>query len=223
MVERKSTNGCVVKFSETPVKLSDELCVYYKIEEVFQPQGVEDEEMEELLKRVENEINTNLLAIHDVGNMDGGYPLFYLKYPQLPQIGIVLKTFLNNFSYIEDVDIYLYPSNEKLAFHGSWNNYKNFKIGRKEDVLVINSDKTVDNGSMIEHWIHNTHYNFFNNDYVCPATLALVKRENLDGAHVEIVGHREMGRFIIPVLNSFNRSHSIKPFFVDPENLVMAP
>lgn len=223
MEERKSKNGCVVKYSETPVKLSDELSVYFKIEEVFQPQGVEDEEMEELLKSVEDEINTNLLAFFNVGNMDGVYPLFYLKYPQIPQIGIVLKTFLGNFSYIEGAKIYLYPSNESLAFQGSWNDYKDFKSGRGEKVLVINSDNTEDNGSMIGYWIDNTHYNFDNNDYVCPATRALVKKENLDGAHVEIVGHREMGRFIIPVLNSFNRSHSKKPFFVNPENLVVAP
>lgn len=59
--------------------------------------------------------------------------------------------------------------------------------------------------------------------YICPATGELLDRDELDGAHVEIVDYPNMGLFITPVKKGFNRSHKRTSFFVKPEYLVVAP
>lgn len=38
-------NGCAVKYSESPLKLSNDEIVPFKIEGILQPKGVNDEEM----------------------------------------------------------------------------------------------------------------------------------------------------------------------------------
>ena len=76
---------------------------------------------------------------------------------------------------------------------------------------------------MIQYWEDHTHYGFHLQKYLCPATFDLLTRDELDGAHVEIVGYPGMGLFITPVQKGFNRSHSRKSFYVKPEYLVEAP
>ena len=82
---------------------------------------------------------------------------------------------------------------------------------------------TDDDGSMIQYWVDKTQYEFGYGPYICPATGELLDRDELDGAHVEIVDYPNMGLFITLVKKGFNRSHKRTSFFVKPEYLVVAP
>ena len=126
-------------------------------------------------------------------------------------------------TYVEDEHIMLFPGNDALGFNGIWEEYMQFKIQRKDRVLVVNTEGSDDDRSMIKHWEDNTHYGFHVQKYLCPATKELLGRDDLDGAHVDIVGYPKMGQFITPVKLEFNRSHSRKSFYVKAEYLVKAP
>lgn len=117
----------------------------------------------------------------------------------------------------------LYPADDNLKFQGTWEKYKEYKTQRHEPILVVNADNTDEDKSMIEYWTEHTHYPFYKGLYLCPATKDLLERDGLDGAHVEIVGHPEMGKFITPLQNGFNRSRSHMTFYVKPGYLVEAP
>lgn len=81
----------------------------------------------------------------------------------------------------------------------------------------------LDDRSFIQYWEENIHYSFDLSDYLCPATGLLCKREDLDGAHVKIVGDKENVIYITAVHKSFNRSRSVLPFLVKRRFLVKAP
>ena len=211
-------NGCAVKYSESPLKLSNDEIVPFKIEGILQPKGVNDEEMCDFLKEVENKLDTIIVAKTQV---QGVFPHFYIDCPYPDKADMLVGLF--NMSYVEALGIMLYPADNQLRFHGSWDEYKQYKTMRGEKVLVVNAKDTEDDGSMIQYWVDNTHYEFDVSPYLCPATKDLLNRDGLDGAHVEIVGYPEMGRFITPVQQGFNRSHSRMSFYVKPEYLVVAP
>ena len=211
-------NGCAVKYSESPLKLPNGGIVPFKIEGILQPEGVNDEEMYDFLKEVENKLDTEIVAKTQA---QGVFPHFYISCPYPNKADILVRLF--NMSYVEAKGIMLYPADNQLRFHGSWNEYKQYKTMRGEKVLVVNAKDTEDDGSMIQYWVDNTHYEFDVSPYLCPATRELLYRDGLDGAHVEIVGYPEMGRFITPVQQGVNRSHSRMSFYVKPEYLVVAP
>ena len=168
----KRKNGCAVKYSESPLKLSNGEIVPFKIEGILQPKGVNDEEMADFLKNVENKLDTEIVSRTQA---QGVFPHFYIDCPYPDKADLLVKIF--NMSYVE-------------AF---------------------------------QYWVDKTHYEFEVGPYICPATRDLLGRDGLDGAHVEIVGYPEMGRFITPVQQGFNRSHSRMSFYVKPEYLVVAP
>lgn len=211
-------NGCAVKYSESPLKLSNGEIVPFKIEGILQPKGVNDEEMCDFLKEVENKLDTIIVAKTQV---QGVFPHFYIDCPYPDKSDMLVGLF--NMSYVEALGIMLYPADNQLRFHGSWDEYKQYKTMRGENVLVVNAKDTEDDESMIQFWVDNTHFEFEVSPYLCPATKELLNRDGLDGAHVEIVGYPEMGRFITPVQQGFNRSHLRKSFYVKPEWLVVAP
>lgn len=218
MITISSNNGCVVQYSETPKKLPNGEIVLYRIEGVNQPEGVSDEEMSGFLKGVENKIDTEIVR---KTNRQGIFPHFYICCPYPDQADLIVRLF--DMSYVEKMDIMLYPSNRQLSFKGNWESYKQNKIIEGQKVLVVNAEGTDDDRSMIQYWEDHTHYSFYVQKYLCPATFDLLSRDELDGAHVEIVGYPGMGQFITPVQKSFNRSHSRKSFYVKPEYLVEAP
>ncbi len=211
-------NGCAVQYSESPQKLPNGEIVQYKIEWIKQPEEVSKEEMEDFLKDVENKLDTEIAA---KTNAKGVFPHFYISCPYPNKADMLVRLF--NMSYVEGLNIMIYPAYEQFRFHGTWENYMQYKTMRGESVQVVNAKDTEDDGSMIQHWVNHTHYEFERAPYICPATGDLLGRDGLDGAHVEIVGYPKMGLFIMPVRKGFNRSHSRRSFFVKPEYLVIAP
>lgn len=218
MITINRENGCAVQYSESPLKLPNGEIVLYKIEGIMQSEGVSNEEMEDFLKYVENKLNTNIVA---KTNAQGVFPHFYISCPYPHMADMLVGLF--NMSYVEGLNIMIYPAYEQLKFHGTREDYMQYKTMRGEMVQVVNAEETEDDGSMIQHWVDHTHYEFETAPYICPATGALLGRDGLDGAHVEIVGYSEMGLFITPVRKEFNRGHSRRSFFVKPEYLVTAP
>lgn len=81
----------------------------------------------------------------------------------------------------------------------------------------------LDDRSFIDYWERKTNYSFDLCPYLCPATGLLCKREDLDGAHVKIIGDKDDVIYITPVHKSFNRSRSTHPFEVKRRFLVVAP
>jgi hypothetical protein len=211
-------NGCAIQYSENPIKLPTNEIVFFKIEGLHQPSGVSDDEMQRFLLVFENKINTEVIKRTQA---QGIFPQFYIACPYPEQAELIVKSF--NMTYVDDLQIMLQPSDSRLDFQGNWDDYKEYKTAKKEKILVVNVEGSEEDGSMIQYWIENTHYGFHVQKYLCPATGELLGRDGLDGAHVEIVGHPEMGQFITPVQQGFNRSHSRKPFYVKPEYLVVAP
>lgn len=218
MIKIDRENGCAVQYSESPLKLPNGEIVLFKIEGICQPEGVNDDDMKEFLKHVENDIDTEIIKRTQI---EGVFPHFYLCCPYPNKADMLVRFF--NMSYVEALNIMLYPSCDQLRFHGNWDRYKQYKESRGESILVVNAKNTEDDGSMIEYWVKGTGYEFDYSPFLCPATLDLLNKDGLDGAHVEIVGYPEMGQFITPVKKGFNRSHSRKSFYVKAENLVIAP
>lgn len=218
MITISRNNGSTVQYSESPIELPNGEKVLYRIEGLKQPEGVSDEEMSDFLKEVENKIDTEIVKRT---NLQGIFPHFYIRCPYPDKADLIVRLF--DMSYVEELDIMLYPSNRLLSFQGNWENYKQRKIIEGERVLVVNAEGTDDDCSMIQYWEDHTHYGFHVQKYLCPATFDLLTRDELDGAHVEIVGYPGMGQFITPVQKGFNRSHSRKSFYVKPEYLVEAP
>lgn len=218
MIKINRENGCAVQYSESPLKLPDGQIVLFKIERICQPEGVSDDDMKDYLKKVENDIN---IEINKRTQAEGVFLHFYIDCPYSNKAGMMVDLF--KMSYVEARNIMLYPPSDQLRFHWSWDEYKQYKIMRGEYVLVANAQDTEDDGSMIEYWVKETGFEFGYSPYLCPATHDLLGRDGLDGAHVEIVGYPEMGKFITPVKKSFNRGHSRRSFLVKAENLVVAP
>lgn len=211
-------NGCVVKYSESPLKLPNGEIVLFKIEGILQPEGVNDEEMADFLKNVENKLDTEIVSRTQA---QGVFPHFYIDCPYPDKADLLVKIF--NMSYVEALGIMIYPAYDQFRFHGTWDEYQRYKAMRGEKVQVVNAKDTDDDGSMIQYWVDKTHYEFEVGPYICPATRDLLGRDGLDGAHVEIVGYSEMGLFITPVQKGFNRGHSRMSFYVNPKRLVVAP
>ena len=218
MITISRNNGCAVQYSESPMKLPNGEIVLFKIEGICQPEGVSDDDLKDYLKKVENDINTEIIKRTQA---EGVFPHFYIGCPYSNKVGIMVDFF--KMSYVEALNIMLCPPSGQLRFHGSWDEYKQYKTMRGEYVLVANAKNTEDDESMIEYWVKETGFEFRYSPYLCPATHDLLGRDGLDGAHVEIVGYPEMGKFITPVRKSFNRGHSKRSFLVKAENLVMAP
>lgn len=218
MIE-KEKNGCVVQYSESPLKLPNNDMVYFKIEKLEIPEGKEDD-MVSLLKEVENEINTKVIIITN-GTAKGIFPHFYIDCPYSESMDLVVSNFC--MTYVDELKIMVQPAIDDLNFKGSCEEYLKMKIANCEPVLVANANNTDAEESMIKYWVDKTHYEFGYAPYTCPATYETLSRDMLDGAHVKIVGHSEMGLFITPVSQAFNRSHSRRSFYVKPEYLVIAP
>jgi hypothetical protein len=218
MITINRENGCAVQYSESPLALPNGEVVFFKIEGILKPEKVGDEVMEDFLREVGNKLNTEVLKRKE---MQGVFPQFYISCPFVNNADVFVRLF--KMSYVEALGIMLCPPCDQLRFQGSWEEYKQYKTMRGELVLVANAEDTEDDGSMIQHWVDNTHYAFHKEPYLCPATHDLLGRDGLDGAHVEIVGYPEMGRFITPVRKDFNRGHSRGSFYVKPEYLVVAP
>ena len=219
IIDRK--NGSAVKYSESPLELPNGGTVIFKIEGYEQPEGVSEDEMAELLKDVENRINTEILERVGKGALSSRHPHFYISCPYPDKADLLVRIF--NMSYVEELSIMLYPADDNLKFRGSWEDYMQYKAQRREKVLVVNADETEEDESMIQYWVDHTHYGFHVQKYLCPATGDLLGKDGLDGAHVKIVSHPEMGLFITPLQKGFNRSHSHESFYVKPEYLVEAP
>lgn len=211
-------NGCIIRYNENPIELATGEQVDYEVEGVYRPNGVSDEDWDDFLKAFENRINTEVAARR---GLQGVFPHFYIRCPFADIMDRLVTLF--NMSYVDDHRIMLCPPDDRLVFHGNWDEYLQMKKESGENILIMNATDTEDEGSMIQFWIDKTAFEFGYSSYLCPATNDLLNRDGLDGAHVEIVGHPEMGRFIIPVKKEFNRSHSRRSFYVKPEYLVVAP
>jgi len=211
-------NGSIIQYSEMPLTLPNGESVLFRIDSIFQADGVAEEEMVSFFNSVENRIDSEVLK---KTGAQGIFPHFYISCPYSHEADLMIKAY--KMSYVEEMGIMLYPSNEEFSFHGSWMEYKHMKLSRNDRVLVVNAEGTDEDRSMIQHWIDNTNYGFHVAPYMCPATGDVLDRDGLDGAHVEIVDHPEMGQFITPVQKEFNRSHSRRSFYVKPEYLVPAP
>lgn len=218
MITISRKNGCAVQYTESPLKLPNGEIVPFKIEGVLQPNGVSDEEMAVFLNYVENKIDTEIVR---KTNIQGAFPHFYISCPYPNKADILVKQF--NMSYVEALNIMIYPAYGQFKFQGNWAEYKQYKAKKGEPVQVVNAKDTDDDGSMIQYWVDKSQYEFGYGPYICPATGDLLDRDGLDGAHVEIVGYPNMGLFITPVQKGFNRSHTRSSFFVKPEYLVGAP
>ena len=211
-------NGCAIKYSESPLKLPNGEIVLFKIEGVLQPDGVSDKEMADFLRNVENKLDTEIVSRT---HAQGVFPHFYISCPYSNKTDILMRQF--NMSYVEALNIMIYPAYDQFSFCGNWDKYKQYKTMRGEKVQVVNAKDTDDDDSMIQYWVDNSHYEIELGPYICPATGDLLGIDGLDGAHVEIVGYPEMGLFITPVQKGFNRSHSRCSFYVNPEYLIPAP
>lgn len=212
-------NKFAVDYDEEVLKLPDgEVYHIYQVTRMAKPEGVSPEEIEGFLKGFENRLDTLLVSKY---GLEGMFPHFYIQCPYDESLDDFIKLF--PMTYIDDMNILLYPEDNRFDFLGEWPDYLSFKQMRNERVLVVNAEGTEADETMIDYWQRNTNYNFSEHGYTCPATLKECKREELDGAHVEIVGHPEMGRFITPLYNGFNRSHSRRPLGVRPGYLVVAP
>lgn len=213
-------NNCfAVDYNEDELKFPDgEVCHIYQVTRMGKPEGASPEEIEGFLKGFENHLDTSLVSKY---GLEGVFPHFYIQCPYDESLDDFIKLF--PMTYIDDMNILVYPKDNRFDFLDEWDDYLPFKRIRNERVLVVNAEGTEADGTMIEYWERNTNYNFSEHRYTCPATLKGCRREELDGAHVEIVGHPEMGQFITPLYNGFNRSHSRKPLYVRPDYLVVAP
>lgn len=102
--------------------------------------------------------------------------------------------------------------------------FKKIRESFNGKVLVQNvPSKDLDDRSFIEYWEKHVNYSFSISPYLCPATMQLCKREDLDGAHVKIVGSSDDRIYITAVHKSFNRSRNSFPFYVKRRFLVLAP
>ena len=213
-------NGCTIKYRQAPLELPNGETVYFEIEGIEIPEGADKDEMVELLKKFENELNTEVLNIsgHQVS---GVFPHFYIRCPYPEKADIIVSTFL--MTYVDSLRILVQPAIGELSFQGSKEEYLRMKKDRGEEVLVVNAKDTTANESMIQYWVDHTHFEFGYSPFLCPATGEVLGRDGLDGAHVEIVGHPEMGQFITPVQKAFNEGHSRRSFYVRSEFLVEAP
>ena len=208
-----------VDYNEEVLKLPDGKVYHiYKVTRMAKQEGVSPEKIEGFLKGFENHLDTSLGSKYE---LEGVSPHFYIQCPYDESLDDFIKFF--PMTYIDDMNILLYPENSSFDFQGEWPDYLSFKLMRNAKVLVVNAEGTEAGETMIDYWQRNTNYNFSEHGYTCPATIKECKREELDGAHVEIVGHPEMGQFITPLYNGFNRSHSRRPLCVRPEFLVVAP
>lgn len=190
----------------------------YQVMRIAKSEGVSPKEIEGFLKGFENHLDTLLVSKY---GLKGVFPHFYIQCPYEESLDDFIKLF--PMTYIDDMNILLYPKDNRFDFQGEWSDYMSFKRMRNERVLVVNAEGTEADETMIDYWQRNTNYNFSEHGYTCPATINGCRREELDGAHVEIVGHPEMGQFITPLYNGFNRSHSRRAFYIRPEYLVVAP
>ena len=212
-------NKFAVEYNEEVLKLPDgEVYHIYQVTRMSKSEGVSPEEIVDFLKGFENHLDTLLVSKY---GLEGMFPHFYIQSPYDESLDDIIKLF--PMTYVDDMNILLYPKDSRFDFQGEWDDYLSFKRMRNERVLVVNAEGTEADEIMIDYWEEHTNYNFAEHGYTCPATLKECKREELDGAHVEIVGHPEMGRFITPLYNGFNRSHSRRPLYVRPEYLVVAP
>ncbi len=217
---KDEANGCTIKYRQAPLELPDGETVYFEIEGIEIPEGADKEDMVELLKKLENDLNTEVLKI--TGQQASGvYPHFYVRCPYPEKADIIVSTFL--MTYVDSMRILVQPAIGELGFIGSKDEYLRMKKDRDDEVLVVNAKNTTANESMIQYWVDHTYFEFGYSPYLCPATGEVLGRGGLDGAHVEIVGHPEMGQFITPVKKAFNESHSRRSFYVKPEYLVEAP
>ena len=214
------TNGKIaVDYSEGELKLPNgEVCHIFQVMRVSKSDGVSPKEIEDFLMEFENRLDTSLVSKY---GLEGAYPHFYIQCPYDESLDDIIRLF--PMTFIDDMSILLYPEDCRFDFQGEWADYLLFKKMRNERVLVVNAEGTETDESMIDYWQRNTNYNFAEHGYTCPATMKMCMRDELDGAHVEIVGHHEMGQFITPLHNGFNRSHSRRVFPVKPEYLVVAP
>ena len=212
-------NKFAVDYNEVELKLPNgQVCHIYQVTRMTRPEGATPEEIEDLLKVFENHLDTSLVSKYE---LEGVFPHFFIQCPYDESLDDFIKFF--PMTFIDDMNILLYPEDSRFDFHEEWADYMSLKKMRNERVLVVNAEGTEADGTMIKYWEEMTNYNFSEHRYLCPATLKTCKREELDGAHVEIVGHPEMGQFITPLYNGFNRSHSRRPLYVKPEYLVEVP
>ena len=208
-----------VDYNEGELKLPNgEVCHIFRVTGMAKPDGASLKEIEDFLKKFENHLDTSLVSKY---GLKGVFPHFYIKCPYDETLDDFIRLF--PMTFIDDMNILLYPEDNRFDFQKEWTDYLSFKQMRKEHVLVVNAEGTEADRTMIDYWQGNTNYNFSEHGYTCPATQKGCRREELDGAHVEIVGHPEMGQFITPLYNGFNRSHSRRPLYVKPEYLVVAP
>ena len=103
-MEVKSENGCVVRYSETPIELPTKEKVYFKIESIFRAKNVSDEEMKPLLRTLENELNWEILKKTKANSLSPLWPHFYFDE--------MVKFF--HMKPVEGIGIMLYPGREKV-------------------------------------------------------------------------------------------------------------
>ena len=102
--------------------------------------------------------------------------------------------------------------------------FRRHQARKNELVLVQNvTSGDLDDRNFIEYWEKHVSSPFSMYQYECPATGALCKRGDLDGAHVRIVGDNTATLYITAVHKSFNRSRTNEPFWVKRRYLVAAP
>lgn len=217
-VDKKS--GCKIMYNKAPLRLANNDMVFFEIEGIEIPKGADNNDVVEFLKQFENELNTEVIKIKGQ-SARGLFPHFYIRCPYSEQTDIIVSTF--SMAYVDTLKIVVQPSIGKVSFKGSKEEYLQYKIKRNENVLVVNAKDSTHKESMIQYWIDKTHYNFAHNPYICPATGESLDIEELDCAHVEIVGHPKMGQFITLEQRAFKESLSRRPFYIKPEYLVETP
>ena len=207
-----------VDFERNDIKLPNGNECYVEVSRFAKPEDADEKDVDDFLKAFENHVDTVLC---DKFGMQGVFPHFYIRCPYDESLDDLIK--LLPMTFVEELRLLLCPAFPDLGFQRDWDAYQHYKLMNNEKVLVVNAAGTEGDGSMIQHWIDHTHYEFDFAPYTCPATLETLGRDGLDGAHVKIVGYPGMGLFITPVQKRFNESHSRKPFYVKPEYLVEAP
>lgn len=113
-MEVKSENGCVVRYSETPIELPTKEKVYFKIESIFRAKNVSEEEMKPLLRTLENEINWEILKKTKANSLSPLWPHFYFdeSLKTNADFDVMVKFF--HMKPVEGFGIMLYPGREKV-------------------------------------------------------------------------------------------------------------
>ena len=94
-MRKTKDNGSYVEYSETPLELPNGEVVLFKIEDIFRPDKVSDNDMIDLFKEVEDEINTKILIETKQNRLYELYPHFYFAIEKNDKNFNLMTSFFN--------------------------------------------------------------------------------------------------------------------------------